>query len=464
MLYVKQSWCSNVKIISSICSPHIEILSVSLRPFYLPREFSNINMTIIYAPPDAKAEIVKNEVTNILFDTTSKSPDAISLMCGDLNNFDITAANHYQIIDKPTRGDNCLDKFYCNVKNAYTCKTLNEIDGSDHLMIELKPRYERKLKRVKPVIKSITQCRDHDELKYLISTTDWNMFLHTEQNDISRLVDVISGYLLFVFDLLSVKRSVKFYSNNKKWFSKELRALAVDYHKKSQLEEDNYKRAKHEFKLKMRDGKNSYAKKIEGFFHEKQMKKTYAGIKHLLGMDKGRCDSLNVTADELNVFYTRFDNCDHKDEMEKVEKELLSRQKEEDYHFVVNENDVLKTLMKINPRKAAGPDNLSGLLLKTCCRELSPIVTKIFNLSLSSHACPVGWKLGEIIPIPKIQGSNELKNYRPVALTSILAKCLETIIKIEILKLISHKIDPHQFAYQPNMGTEDALITLTLRA
>ena len=41
-LYVNERWCNNICVKNSECTADIEILSVSVRPFYLPREFTNI--------------------------------------------------------------------------------------------------------------------------------------------------------------------------------------------------------------------------------------------------------------------------------------------------------------------------------------------------------------------------------------------------------------------------------------
>lgn len=47
-----------------------------------------------------------------------------------------------------------------------------------------------------------------------------------------------------------------------------------------------------------------------------------------------------------------------------------------------------------------------------------------------------------------------------MALTSILIKTLEKLVKSEILKKIEHALDPVQFAYRANRGGEDATVTL----
>ena len=64
------------------------------------------------------------------------------------------------------------------------------------------------------------------------------------------------------------------------------------------------------------------------------------------------------------------------------------------------------------------------------------------------------------MPIPKCRNPKELNDYRPIALTSIIAKCFERIIRELILADLEDKLDPFQFAYQTNKSTEDAIISL----
>ncbi|KAI3358994.1 hypothetical protein L3Q82_015377 [Scortum barcoo] len=63
--------------------------------------------------------------------------------------------------------------------------------------------------------------------------------------------------------------------------------------------------------------------------------------------------------------------------------------------------EVRRTLQRINPRKAAGPDNISGRVLKGCAYQLTEVLTDIFNTSLQQAAVPTCLKTATIIPIPK---------------------------------------------------------------
>ncbi len=57
-LYVNERWCNIKSVIvrERLCTPDIELLSVSLRPPYLPREFPQIFITLIYIHPGARGK------------------------------------------------------------------------------------------------------------------------------------------------------------------------------------------------------------------------------------------------------------------------------------------------------------------------------------------------------------------------------------------------------------------------
>ncbi|KAI3371788.1 hypothetical protein L3Q82_024342 [Scortum barcoo] len=119
--------------------------------------------------------------------------------------------------------------------------------------------------------------------------------------------------------------------------------------------------------------------------------------------------------------------------------------------------EVRRTLQRINPRKAAGPDNISGRVLKGCAYQLTEVLTDIFNTSLQQAAVPTCLKTATIIPIPKTSTVTGLNDYRPVALTPIVMKCFERLVMAHIKDCVDVTVDPHQYAYRKNRSTEDAI-------
>ena len=68
--------------------------------------------------------------------------------------------------------------------------------------------------------------------------------------------------------------------------------------------------------------------------------------------------------------------------------------------------------------------------------------------------------MSTIISVPKTKRPKEMKDFRPVALTSLIMKTMERLVKKIILAVSEVKLDPLQFAYRAARGVEDAKIFL----
>ncbi|KAK1787339.1 hypothetical protein P4O66_002838 [Electrophorus voltai] len=119
--------------------------------------------------------------------------------------------------------------------------------------------------------------------------------------------------------------------------------------------------------------------------------------------------------------------------------------------------DVQRTLRRVNPRKAAGPDNIPGNVFKECADQLAYVLTDIYNTSLSQAIVPQCFKATTAVPLPKKSPALTFKDYRPVALTPIMMKCFERLAKDHIMSRLLATLDPLQFAYRPNHSTDDAI-------
>ena len=93
---------------------------------------------------------------------------------------------------------------------------------------------------------------------------------------------------------------------------------------------------------------------------------------------------------------------------------------------LVTEESVRDIIMK-SPSSSCSLDPIPTWLLKKCVDELVPIITKIINLSFSNGTFPDALKSALIKPlIKKPNLDNEiLKNYRPVANLTFIAKTIE---------------------------------------
>ena len=93
---------------------------------------------------------------------------------------------------------------------------------------------------------------------------------------------------------------------------------------------------------------------------------------------------------------------------------------------------VFNKIKSLSPDKAVGPDEISCRMLKLCANSICPVLTRIFNMSISSGTLPSCWKTANVVPVYKKGNRCDLKNYRPIALTSIVVKMLEGIVSDHI--------------------------------
>ena len=114
------------------------------------------------------------------------------------------------------------------------------------------------------------------------------------------------------------------------------------------------------------------------------------------------------------------------------------------------------------PNKQCPLDPIPTHILKKHCTILSPVVTKIVNLSLHTGQIPISLKTALVRPILKDTSldPNMLQSYRPVSSLPVLAKILEKVVSTRLTTHISaHKLlDRNQSAYRKFHSTETALL------
>ena len=76
----------------------------------------------------------------------------------------------------------------------------------------------------------------------------------------------------------------------------------------------------------------------------------------------------------------------------------------------MGEEEVRRALRKVNPNKAAGPDNVTPRVLKGCAVQLTSILSYMFNFSLMLCDVPSPWKMSCIVPVLKKKVVTEMND------------------------------------------------------
>lgn len=110
-------------------------LSVSLRPFYLPREFPQLFFTVVFIHPRANSTSERRVIADVTHRLDSLSPDAPKFILGDFNNCDLTKTlkTYNQYVTCPTTQNNTkLDLCYGTIPAAYKAKPMPSFGASYH--------------------------------------------------------------------------------------------------------------------------------------------------------------------------------------------------------------------------------------------------------------------------------------------------------------------------------------------
>ncbi|KAI3357186.1 hypothetical protein L3Q82_015645 [Scortum barcoo] len=247
----------------------------------------------------------------------------------------------------------------------------------------------------------------------------------------------------------------------------------------------------------IRKGKDCYRRKMEHQLQQNNICGVWKGLKTISGFKEPKSQPVGDQgwANDLNLFFNRFDQASapppgpvfsaatpitlcapfH------TSPPSVHTYPQGHFHFTLcpvhlppisthlpapacssSQHQVRNALKKNRARKAAGPDGISSRLLKSCADQLCGIFAQVHIQPEPEELgrVPQLWKTSCIVPVPKTPHPKELNSYRPVALTSHLMKTLERLVLAHLRPLVSSFMDPLQFAYQPDIGVDDAVIYL----
>ncbi len=128
---------------------------------------------------------------------------------------------------------------------------------------------------------------------------------------------------------------------------------------------------------------------------------------------------------------------------------------------LITELEVRRALDGLNPDKGAGPDGLFPKVLKALNSHIAPVLARMFNLSLQTAQVPGDWRRAIVTPVAKSPRTTDPRQFRPISLTSVVCKILETILKEN---LVSHLfqlslLTTRQHGFLPRRSTVTNLLS-----
>ena len=208
-----------------------------------------------------------------------------------------------------------------------------------------------------------------------------------------------------------------------------------------------FKNAQKEVTKAVRNAKRNFERKLakdrkvnsKAFFsHIKKSTSNRVTVGPLKQDDKIVADSSQM-ATVLNEFFCTVFTDENTETLPHVEQAFTGDDPLVTVQF--SSDEVKKKLLKLRKSAAPGPDMLWPRVLQRMADVLSLPLSLIYSRCLAEGTVPLVWKQANVTPIYK-KGSKAVPgNYRPVSLTSVLCKIMESIVRDAIvLHLTSHNL------------------------
>ena len=374
----------------------------------------------------------------------------------------------------PTRENNNLDLFFTS--HPSLVKSVNTIPGiSDHDMvvidIELKPHYKRPKRReiftykkanwedIKNTISAQSQEIIHNDETVEVK---WKQF----KNCINETVNE------------NVPKRLTSKRHNLAWLTKTEKKMIAKKHKLYQharrtgKQEDwnKFKQHKNKTQRAVRQAHWNYVNSVlntsletgnnKPFWNYVKSKRTdnigVSGIKCGGILHQDSKAKANILNQQFKSVFTKENKNEKLPEMKGVKYESMK-------DINIETHGIEKLLKNINTKKACGPDMISNSVLKECAKEIAPVLSHIFQLSIDTGELPKDWRNANVSPIFNKGDRHTAANYRPVSLTCVCCKLLEHIVCRQILNhLEQHNIlTSLQHGFRSGHSCETQLITTT---
>ena len=136
-----------------------------------------------------------------------------------------------------------------------------------------------------------------------------------------------------------------------------------------------------------------------------------------------------------------------------------------DIQFAVTEETIIRLISNSNSKKAPGPDNITGGMLKQIKEFIAPPLARLFTHCLELGHFPTSWKRSQLVIFAKPDKTDYSSpdSYRPITLISSLSKVFEKFILIQLQQCMEDRemLSSRQHGFTKHKSTITALHSIT---
>ena len=356
-----------------------------------------------------------------------------------------------QHINKPTRHregqhSNILDLVFTrdegDINDILYCTPLGK---SDHVLLKIITSIPTTKDRVEDSYRYVWEKGEYDKMREHMYNIDWNEIKNLDTENCwlfikSEIQEAIKLYIPVIkcpstvkekppWMNLSIKKSIK---KKYKLFKRFIESDSVH-----SLEYREYIKTRNEVSKAIKTAKMSHEKSVasqsksnpKAFWkYINSFRKCRENMAALLREDNTLATDDKEKADLLIQFFSSVLTIEDTTNIPVIPPGSRSNG-EFVYDIVIEEEQVQRKLNNLNPNKSPGPDKIFPRVLKELSEELAKPLTILFNKSFQEGKLPCDWKLAEITAIFKKGNRMSSNNYRPVSLTCVICKLMESFVR-----------------------------------
>ena len=356
-----------------------------------------------------------------------------------------------QHVNKPTREDKILDLIFSTNETLINNVIVGpEFSTSDHRIVKFDIDLKVYNDNTSEELVYVYSKGNYDRLRTILSEIDWNQLL--QSNDINSSWNKFTERLNKAIKLcIPVCKRRPCHNTKPKWWNNQIKSSLSDkkrayrQYQRTRLMNDKavFCRLRRETNKLIKQSKKKVemdiANKIKSnpkdFYKYVRQKKVVTSSIGPLCLENGEHVNNEVgMAETLNEYFASVFTCENINDFAEMPLDPDNTNVLNDCEFT--ENSILKVLENINIYKTPGPDGIAPRVLKETKNEICKPLSIIFNKSLNSGKIPRDWKLANVTPIQKKGNKAQPCNYRPISLTSIVGKIMETIMRDKLVNFL----------------------------
>jgi hypothetical protein len=457
---------------------------------------NKIRVIAVYRPPSYQNPFA---FLNSLLPILELRLYATTIVAGDMNidilNHDSNAAQEYlnimsmmgfiSAIDKPTRGNACLDHIMINTKQeilAAVCQSAI----TDHY-----PVMAGIVSNVPMVGEERREYTKFDNVKFTRGIDNENWRCVYEERDVNGAFDAFN---LIIQKHLGECRTVR---NSRGRGDKKLKEWITFGIMKSLRRRDKLHRVA--LKQPFNEALNTYYRKYrnqcammvkrakEAFYRDKIQscsqgsRQCWKTIKEYLNTPRATKGISNIiesdgsdTEESLQRINNYFGSLGQNLANERLKamntsvEEILKRVKLSSgpassfFAAPAEPEEVERVILQLKKSTSPGSDGVTTELFQMTKKSVSLPVSHIFNLSLEQGIFPDRAKIATLMPIYKKGDSSDIVNYRPISVLTTISKILEKLMKSRLQAFLEafNILSTNQYGFRYKRNTEDAILKL----